>query len=187
MDPANFDKTESDLKKLLASNKRKTFEFWLNNVKMVAPKGFQASIDQQHYVARFLTRFSLVSSAPSMFYFQTFTHMAQIYDEFILDVENQYSPQSMEIAGCQTLLLGGFYLESAEKHYAVQDIISMGKLFFTRGATGKRKKVIKKMAWNFEKWQVRLQYLEWYLRNEAQALVIHAKKPDEPLIKIALL
>ncbi len=184
VDIENLKKMESELRQLLASNKRKTFEFWLNNVKMAAPKGSQTSIDQQYYVARFLTRFSLVSSSPSMFYFPTFTSIAQIYDEFILDVENQYSPQAMEVAGCQTLLLGGFYLEFTKKHYAVRDITSMGKLFFTRGANGKRKKVIKEMAWNFEEWQNHLCYLEWYLRNEARALIIQAKKSEDTLIEI---
>ncbi len=184
MDPANLEKEGSELRQLLALNKRRTLKFWLDNVKIAAPEGYRTGVDQQHYVARFLTRFSLVSSSPSMFYFPTFTRIAQIYDEFILDVENQYSPQAMEIAGCQILLLGGFYLESAKKHYAVNDIVSLGKLFFTRGADGKRKKVIQKMAWNFEKWQTHLCYLEWYLRNDAQALIINPKIWEEPLIKI---
>lgn len=183
METPNFDKMEpKELRKSLAFSKRKTFKFWLNNLRMVALKESRISEDQRHYVARFMTRFSVVSTTHSMFHFPTFTNLAQIYDEFMLDVENQYSPEPMEIAGCQTLLLGGFYLKAAEKHYNVADVVNMGKLFFSRGAIGKRKKVIKKMAWNFEKWQDHLCYLEWYLRNER--FVIRAEKPDEPLIKI---
>lgn len=173
-----------ELRKFLTLNKRKTFKFWLKNVQIVAPKVSKISNDkQQHYVARFLTRFSLVSTTDSMFYFPTFTNLAQIYDEFILDVENQYSPEPMETAGCQTLLLGGFYLDSAKKHYNVNDIENMGKFFFTRGAIGKRKLVIEKMAHNFKKWQQTLCYLEWYLKNE-KLVIQNVEEPEEPLIKI---
>ncbi|MBI2063879.1 MAG: hypothetical protein HYT65_02710, partial [Candidatus Yanofskybacteria bacterium] len=110
--------SSEELRKSLAFNKRRTFEFWLKNVQIVAPRGSKTVDDEQrHYVARFMTRFSVVSTTHSMFHFPTFTNLAQIYDEFMLDVENQYSPEPMEIAGCQTLLLGGFYLKTAEQHY----------------------------------------------------------------------
>lgn len=172
-----------ELRELLAFGKKKTFEFWLKHIEIIAPRETSIGKDQQHYTARFLTRFSLVSTTHSMFHFPTFTSLAQIYDEFVQDVENQYSSEPMEIAGCQTLLLGGFYLEAAKKHYNTEDIRKMGELFFTRGAIGKRKSVIKKMAHNFGRWQNLLCYLEWYLRNE-RLIIQDAEKPDKPLIKI---
>lgn len=185
MTASDFDKTGSEeLRKLLAFSKRKTYEFWLKNVQLITPKGTSIGEDgQRHFVARFMTRFSLVSTSNSMFWFPTFTNLAQIYDEFIMDVENQYSPEPMEVAGCQILLLGGFYLKAAEKHYNLADIEKLGKLCFARGAIGKRAGVIKKMAYNFGKWQDALCYLEWYLRNE-RLVVQNIEKPDEPLIRI---
>ncbi|MBI2669947.1 MAG: hypothetical protein HYX20_02305 [Candidatus Yanofskybacteria bacterium] len=184
----NFDNLSSEeLKKLLTmgrtSGKRMAFEFWLKHIELIAPRETGIGKDQQHYTARFLTRFSLVSTTHSMFHFPTFMSLAQIYDEFVQDIENQYSPEPMEIAGYQTLLLGGFYLKAASKHYNMEDIRKMGELFFTRGAIGKRKSVIKKMAHNFSRWQNTLCYLEWYLRNE-RLVIQKAEKPDEPLIKI---
>ena len=80
------------------------------------------------------------------------------------------------------LLLAGFYLRTARNKYDIRDLIKMGQYFFAKGAIGKRKKTIQKIAKNFEVWQDLLCYLEWYLKTER--LVLEIKRPDEPLIKI---
>ena len=89
------------------SGKRLAFEFWLKNLNDVANSRSDLGNDQVHYTARLLTRFSLISTSESIFYFPTFTSLARIHDEFILNMEGQKTPEFMEIAGCQTLLLGG--------------------------------------------------------------------------------
>lgn len=184
MTAADLKKMESgELRMFLALNRRRTFKFWLENLKIIAPKESRVTADQRRYVARFMTRFSLVSTTHSMFYFPTFSGIAQLYDEFMPDAELRGIPEIMEIAGCQSLLLGGFYLKAAEKHYNVEDIAKTGKVFFKKGAIGKRKKVVMEMAQNFSRWQHLLCYLEWYLGNE-RLVIQNIKKSDEPLIKI---
>ena len=164
------------------SGKRLAFEFWLTNLKKIISRHHEVDREQMYYVARFSTRFSLVPTSESIFFFPTLTSIARIHDEFVLDQENRWTPESAEIAACQLLLLGGFYLKSALKHYDPGEIRRMGQSFFQTASVGKRKKVIRKMSRNFGIWQNLLCYLEWYLRTERLALEI--KKPDEPLIKI---
>lgn len=164
------------------SGRRLAFEFWLKSLEKVAAPHSKIDKDQIHYVARALTRFSLISTSESTLWFPTFTSLAKLHDEFIINQESQKTPEFMEIAGCQMLLLAGFYLRSARKHYNIMDLQRMGKNFFSKGAIGKRKKTIQKMAKNFQVWQDLLFYLEWYLKTKQ--LVLEFEKPEEPLIKI---
>ncbi len=164
------------------SGRRLAFEFWLKSLEKVAGPHSKVDKAQIHYVARALARFSLIPTSESIFFFPTFTSIARIHDEFIINQKSQETPEFMEIAGCQMLLLAGFYLRAARKHYDLNDLRKMGQGFFTRGAVGRRKKTIQKMAKNFEVWQDLLCYLEWYLKTER--LVLEIKKPEEPLIKI---
>lgn len=164
------------------SGRRLALEFWLKSLEKVASPHSKVDKAQIHYVARALTRFSLISTSESALWFPTFTSLAQIHDEFILNQKSQETPEFMEIAGCQMLLLAGFYLRRARKHYDINDLQRMGRNFFVKGAIGKRKKTIQKMAKNFEIWQDLLFYLEWYLKTEQ--FVLEIKKPEEPLIKI---
>ncbi|MEK7151374.1 MAG: hypothetical protein AAB784_01490 [Patescibacteria group bacterium] len=137
---------------------------------------------QIHYVARTMTRFSLESTSESRLFFPTFNSLAKIHDEFIINQENRKIPEFMEIAGCQMLLLAGFYLRIAKNKYALIDLERMGQDFFALGAIGKRKQAIKEMSRNFGIWQDLLCYLEWYLKTER--LVLEIEKPKDPLIKI---
>lgn len=177
--------SREDLIRFLAmgrtSGRRLAFEFWLKSLEKVAGPHRKVDKAQIHYVARTLTRFSLISTE-STFFFPTFTSLAQIHDEFIVNRKSQEAPEFMEIAGCQMLLLAGFYLRRARKHYDIDDLRRMGRNFFNKGAIGKRKKTIQKMAQNFQIWQDLLFYLEWYLKTER--LVLEVQKPQEPLITI---
>ena len=164
------------------SGRRLAFEFWLRSLEKIASPHSKVDKAQIHYVARALTRFSLISTSESAFLFPTFTSLARIHDEFIINQRSQNTPEFMEIAGCQMLLLAGFYLRTARNKYDIRDLRKMGQGFFVKGAIGKRKKTIQKIAKNFEVWQDLLCYLEWYLKTER--LVLEIKRPDEPLIKI---
>lgn len=164
------------------SGRRLAFEFWLKSLEKVAGPHSKTDNAQIHYVARAMTRFSLISTSESSFFFPTFTSLAKIHDEFVINQKMRETPEFMEIAGCQMLLLAGFYLRRARKHYDIEDLQRMGRDFFTKGAIGRKKKTIQRIAKNFEIWQDLLCYLEWYLKTEQ--LVLEVKKPEEPLIKI---
>lgn len=183
----NFEKlSKEELIRLLTtgrtSGRRLAFEFWLRSLEKVAGPHRKIDKAQIHYVARALTRFSLIPTSQSIFFFPTFTSLAQVHDEFVINQKSQEIPEFMEIAGCQMLLLAGFYLRIARKKYDINDLKKMGQDFFAKGAIGKRKKTIQKISKNFEIWQDLLCYLEWYLKTER--LVLEIERPKEPLIKI---
>jgi hypothetical protein len=183
----NFENlSKEELIKLLTmgrtSGRRLAFEFWLKSLEKIAGPHHEVDKAQIHYVARALTRFSLTPTSPSVFFFPTFTSLAQVHDEFILNQESWETPEFMEIAGCQMLLLAGFYLRTARKKYDINDLRKAGQNFFAKGAIGKRKKTIQKISKNFEVWQDLLCFLEWHLKTER--LVLKVERPEEPLIKI---
>ncbi len=166
----------------LETTRRKTFEFWLLNIKIIAPPEAHVSEEEKHYTARLLTALSLNSTSESTLLFPTFTSLVKIHDEAIMCPDALKTPKLMENAGCQVLLLGGFYMQAARKHYDLHDIEELGKNLFAQGASGKRRKVIKEMSRDFGKWQHLLCYLEWYLRNNR---LLIAKEPhEEPIIII---
>lgn len=183
----NFKKlSKEELMKLLTmgrtSGRRLAFEFWLKSLEKVASPHRKIDKAQIHYVARALTRFSLISTSKSTFFFPTFTSLAQVHDEFVINRKSRETPEFMEIAGCQMLLLAGFYLRTAREKYDINDLRKMGQDFFAKSAIGKRKKTIQKISKNFGVWQDLLCYLEWYLKTER--LVLEVERPEEPVIKI---
>src|SRR3989344_1317847 len=179
--------TGEELKKHLTmgrtSGKRMAFEFWLKNLQATVPHTGKFNSNQIHYVARLLTVSSLVSADPSTFYFPSFTSLLQIYEEFSTNYYyEKLEQQVMELAGCQALVLGGFYREAAKKSDLIKPLERLGKVFLTGAAVGKREQVIKELINHYGEWEDQLSYLEWYLRNER--LVLDVAKPDDPLIKI---
>ena len=176
-----------ELKKLLTmgrtSGKRMAFEFWLNNIQATVPSSGKFSKGQIHYVARLMTVSSLVSADPTTIYFPTFNSLLSIYEEFSTKYYyEKLEKQVMELAGCQALILGGFYREAAKKADLIKPLERLGKVFFIGAAVGKRERVIKELINYYREWEDQLCYLEWYLNNER--LVLQVEKPDEPLIKI---
>ncbi|MEX1063973.1 MAG: hypothetical protein WD898_00420 [Candidatus Paceibacterota bacterium] len=176
----------NELRSFLASGRKATLKFWRDNLNEICPKGGSLSQDidtlQINYGARFLTRFSLVSTGSDV-YFPTFTSLVEIYDNFLHNTMSRGIPSLMELAGCQTLLLSGFYKEYAIKHYDLQDLCRIGRDFFNKSAVGKRKKVIKKVSANFDIWQELLHNLRVYLQEKR--LLLESPNRPEPLIKIA--
>ncbi len=174
--------TSGELRSFLASGRRTTFKFWLDNLSEVCPPGSKIGPAQINYGARFMTRFSLVSTASEV-YFPTSTSLAQVYDNFLHDMVSTSTPSLMEIAGCQTLFLSGFYREYATRYYILEDLRRIGSDFFRKSASGEKAVVLKQMAVNFGSWQDRLHYLKWHLQQKR--LLIESPKRPEPLIKIA--
>lgn len=178
--------TSQELRNFLLFNKRRTYAFWLENLKNSAPKGGHISENQLHYGARFLTRSSIIPvgtqiSLPTVLEvrFPSFATLFQLLTEVL---SLPITPEVREIAACQILILSGFYEEYAKKHYNADDLAKLGTSFFREGAIGKRKEVIKEMANNFKRWQDLLAYVKYNLDQDAR--LIHISPAADPVIKI---
>ncbi|OGN04291.1 MAG: hypothetical protein A2831_01140 [Candidatus Yanofskybacteria bacterium RIFCSPHIGHO2_01_FULL_44_17] len=179
--PFNFSRmSHEEVLDFLSCNKRKTFKFWYDQVCFVVPNDVKIG-GQIHYVARFLTAFSL-KSAPLGVYFPTLPRLMIAYRSLMSDVDFASNPKKMEIAACSALLLGGFYFHDTAASYNLADIEKTGRSLFMKSAVGRRKKVLVEMGKNFRAWQNLLAYLNWHLHEEK--FLINVPRPIGPLIKI---
>lgn len=175
-----------ELREFLMISKRRTYAFWLENLKKSTPSGGCVSENQLHYGARFLTRSSVIPAGtcvnlPTVLEvrFPSFTSLFQLLTEVL---SLPVIPEVREIAACQILILSGFYQEYAKKHYNLNDLAKLGAGFFREGAIGKRRAVLKEMARNYKQWQNLLAYLKYNLDRDAH--IINVSPQADPIIKI---
>lgn len=190
---ANFGNISSEkFQSLLASDKKATLFFFLNNLLLVIKPWPHSRIDtaQVNYTAKFLTRFSTTSgfysrNEPFFIHFPTFESLVQTCGK-LLSEDFGKNLQFLEWTACQILLLGGFYYDDAIKSFDRKEMEKIGCDYFTASAIGnKRKKILGKMAKNFRIWQDYLCYLNWHFAKlREDSLLIKTEKQPEPLIKL---
>ena len=191
----NFSQISSErFQELLSSNKKATFLFFLNNLRVIIkpnphPKISTAEIN---YMAKFLTRISMTTDLPSIsdqffIHFPTFDSMANIYSNLRKNIlGNVAEARFLEMIACQILFFSGFYYDDAVRHFDRNEMEKLGRDYFTACAIeNKRKRLLEKMAKNFKTWQDFLCYLNWrFAKLREEALLIQQPKLPEPLIKL---
>src|SRR6188472_3536888 len=123
------------LGELLASDHRRTLEFFVMNLKDVS----EPTVDQQEllYNASVLAHYAQISidadspmAAPA--------DLTAVFDHFVADMNVLTDPLVMETAGAQCLLLAGFFEDQMRRRHNIRWYAELGASFFSRAALHER-------------------------------------------------
>ena len=166
------------LGELLATDHRRTLEFFVVNLKDVS----EPSVDHQEllYNASVLAHYAQVSidveTAAS-----TPADLSAVFDRFIADTTSLNDPLMMETAGAQCLLLAGFFEDQMRRRHNIQWYGEIGAGFFRRAAAIEqaleKARLLDTIGRHFEAWRRRHARLSQELRDSRY--LISWKAPDE--------
>ena len=164
------------LGELLASDHRRTLEFFVINLKDVS----EPTVDQQEllYNASVLAHYAQISidtemplSAPA--------DLVGVFDRFVADMHLLTDPLLMETAGAQCLLLAGFFEDQMRRRHNIHWYAEIGAAFFRRAAAAEQSaskaKLLDTIGRHFEPWRRRHARLSQELRD--QPYLISSRTP----------
>ena len=144
------------LSELLATNERQALEFFFVGLKDVS----EPDVDQREllYNASVLAHYAQVSTqacadvpAPS--------HLATVFDQFVLDDSMHGASAMLETAATQCLLLAGFFEPQMRRRHNIRWYAGLGSGFFRRAAhlarERQRAELLDTVGRHFEPWRVR--------------------------------
>lgn len=159
------------LGELLASDHRRTLEFFVVNLKDVS----EPTVDQQEllYNASVLAHYAQISvdadvpgGAPA--------DLTSVFDHFVGDTTALADPPMLETAGAQCLVLAGFFEDQMRRRHNIHWYAELGAGFFRRAATveqsASKAKLLDTMARHFEPWRRRHARLSHELRDSPYLL-----------------
>jgi len=156
-----------DLRSLLASDHRRTLEFFFVHLQDV----IETRVDHQEllYNASVLAHYAQVSTCATDD-LPTPATLAHVFDHYVLDQSLAADAEMMESAGAQCLLLAGFFEDQMRVRHNVRWYASLGAGFYRRAAdcarSPKAAHVMWAMADHFEPWRQRHARLSRELRDQ---------------------
>jgi hypothetical protein len=153
------------LGELLASDHRRTLEFFIVNLKDVS----EPTVDQQEllYNASVLAHYAQISVAADLPVAAPADMMA-FFDHFVADM-SVLDPLMLETAGAQCLLLAGFFEDQTRRRHNIHWYAELGAGFFRRAAlaeqSASKAKLLDTMGRHFEPWRRRHARLSHELRD----------------------
>jgi hypothetical protein len=154
------------LGELLATDHRRTLEFFVVNLKDVS----EPSVDHQEllYNASVLAHYAQVSIDADVAS-ATPADLGTVFDRFILDTTALNDPMMMETAGAQCLLLAGFFEDQMRRRHNIQWYGEVGAGFFRRAAAVEqaleKARLLDMIGRHFEAWRRRHSRLSQELRD----------------------
>jgi hypothetical protein len=165
-DTLDWENDMDPLGELLASDHRRTLEFFVMNLKDVS----EPTVDQQEllYNASVLAHYAQISvdadapmAAPA--------DLAAVFDHFVMDTSASATPAVMETAGAQCLLLAGFFEDQMRRRHNIHWYAEIGAAFFRRAAAAEQSaskaKLLDTIGRHFEPWRRRHARLSHELRD----------------------
>ena len=142
------------LGELLASDHRRTLEFFVMNLRDVS----EPTVDQQEllYNASVLAHYAQISidaDTPMA----TPADLTAVFDHFVADMAVHTDPMVMETAGAQCLLLAGFFEDQMRRRHNIRWYAELGASFFSRAAVQEpsppKARLLDAIARRFEPWR----------------------------------
>ena len=154
------------LGELLASDHRRTLEFFVLNLKDVS----EPTVDQQEllYNASVLAHYAQISADPDA-PMSAPPDLTAVFDRFVADMSALTDPLLMETAGAQCLLLAGFFEDQMRRRHNIHWYAELGAAFFRRAAAAEQSaskaKLLDTIGRHFEPWRRRHARLSHELRD----------------------
>lgn len=168
------------LSELLASDHRRTLEFFFTGLKDVC----ESAVNRQEllYNASVLAHYAQVSTTATSD-LPTPAALGSVFDHFVVDTTVPCTAALMETAGTHCLLMAGFFEDQMRRRHNVAWYARLGAGFFHRAATleanvGKAL-LMESMCRQFEPWRGRYARLSRELRDTPWLLSLPT--PERPM------
>ena len=159
------------LQELLASDHRRTFEFFVVGLRDVS----EPTVDQRElmYNASVLAHYAQVSTNAGVDW-PAPPDLGAVFDHFVSDTGLRHDTEMMEVAGAQCLFLAGFFEDQMRGRHNIRWYSDLGTGFFSQAADLQRSadkaRLLGAMAKEFEPWRRRHATLSRKLRDEPYVL-----------------
>jgi hypothetical protein len=166
-----------DFEDLYGVTQERALNFWASNLhEAIGSKHWSQICDSTGvYLASVLGHFCLQSVdrmvilspdySPSDLEFRQFADLTQIAEFMMLQLTSAKNPLWMESAGAHILLYAGFFQRQNKNRHNIEFYSIMGRECYLMAAVGKRKRVMKLMAADFNQYLFHLANLHRHLRE----------------------
>jgi hypothetical protein len=159
------------LHELLEVTERQALEFFVLGLQDVS----ESDVDRREllYNASVLAHYSQVSTQASVG-MPSPASLSDVFDHYVCDDTTRHDSATLEVAGTQCLLLGGFFEDQMRRRHNIRWYAELGAGFFGRAAVQERSQrkavLFDAMAKRFEPWRQRYARLSRELRDQAYLL-----------------
>ena len=158
----------------LAVSERRAFQFFLEHLRdVIDPE--EPPAGELLYNASLLAHFATTSTASLDTFPPSPATLSTVFDLFVMDHSGHGSPDIMEAAAAQCLLLTGFFHAQQKRRHQVAWYARLGAAFYARAAASQhdkaRSRLMDTMARRFEFWRGHQHRLAVELRDQALPLV----------------
>jgi hypothetical protein len=161
------------IRPLLATDERQTLQFFFAGLRGVTADERVDALGLL-YNASVLAHFASTSTA-TVEGWPSPHALEDIFDRYVLHDELAQDTEAMELAAGQCLLLSGFFAEQSRRRHDLEWYGHLGSTFFDRAAMttlpGARRRMMVRMAIEFEDWRRRYFALARQLRRERYRLI----------------
>jgi hypothetical protein len=162
-----------DIRTWLAVSNRQALRFFFERLKDVTPPD-GAPVSELLYNASVLAHFATTSTAATETFPPSPTSLAAVLDVFVLDRSQHASPDILEAAASQCLLLTGFFGDQQRHRHNLRWYAAMGAGFYGQaaqlGRDRERSQMMEAMAGHFGFWRRQQARLARELRETGQGL-----------------
>jgi hypothetical protein len=169
--------TTQDFEDLYGVTEEHVLNFWASNLhEAIGSKLWSQICDSTgvylasvlgHFCLQSVDRMAILSPdySPSDLEFRQFADLTQIAELMMRQLTSAKNPLWMESAGAHILLYAGFFQSQNKKRHNIEFYSTMGKECYLMAAVGKRTRVMKLMAADFNQYLFHLANLHRHLRE----------------------
>jgi len=162
-----------DIRTWLAVSNRQALRFFFERLKDVTPPD-GVPVSELLYNASVLAHFATTSTAATDTFPPSPSSLTAVLDVFVLDRSQHVSPDILEAAASQCLLLTGFFGDQQRHRHNLKWYAAMGAGFYDQaaqlGRDRQRSQMMEAMAGRFGFWRRQQRRLARELRETGQSL-----------------
>lgn len=162
-----------DIRTWLAVSNRQALRFFFERLRDVTPPD-GAPVSELLYNASVLAHFATTSTATTDTFPPSPSSLTTVLDVFVLDRSQHVSPDILEAAASQCLLLTGFFGDQQRHRHNLKWYAAMGAGFYDQaaqlGRDRQRSQMMEAMAGRFGFWRRQQRRLARELRESGQSL-----------------
>lgn len=123
--------SNDSLYSLLGSSHKQTLDFFSTRLKDIVAT--EVPVDELFYCASVLAHHAQTSTN-TVKGFATPRNLSDVFDNFVVPCGMGPDPELMEVAGAQTLFIGGYFADQMHRRHSIRWYAQLGSDFFRRAA-----------------------------------------------------
>ena len=174
--------SDSDFEDLYGVTEERALNFWASHLHdTIGPRQWSQIRDSTgvylasvlgHFCLQSFDRIAILSDdySPGDQEFRQFTDLTQIAELMMQQLTSARNPLWMESAGAHILLYAGFFHDQNKNRHNIEFYSQLGRECYLMAAVGKRERIMKLMAADFNRYLFHLASLHQHL-NESRYLI----------------